>query len=141
MIIACDIGGVVKNLTTDDAIDDAIVSVLKLAEKNTIIFISKCKKLYEEKTKLWLIANKLDHFKIYFCEDYEGKIKIAEKEKVEIMIDDKIQVLVTFPKSILKIWFCNDQQKINGTIKYQPDFFASVSIAKNWCDVMEILDK
>lgn len=139
MIIGSDIGGVIKNLLTDNPIDNSIECINKLAKTNTLILISKCKETYKEHTIKWLEKVNLNHIKTFFCEEYEDKIKIANDNNISIMIDDKMQVLNKFPDTILKIWFCNDNNKILGAKRFQPDFFNSVKIAKNWNDIMAII--
>jgi uncharacterized HAD superfamily protein len=138
MNIACDIGGVVKNLINDEPIEGAVESIKLLEEKHKIIFISKCKESYKDKILKWLKEHNLDNITIYFCEDYKDKIQIAENNKINVMIDDKMQVLCTFPKSIKKIWF-SDDKKIEGAKKYQPYFYNSVQIAKKWTDIIKLL--
>lgn len=141
MIIGCDIGGVVKNHIDDEPIDDAIRIIKNLSIEHTIIFISKCRDNYAIKTTEWLKKHQLNCFPIYFCEDYKDKIAIANKYKVEVMIDDKMQVLSTFPDEIHRIWFCSDMKKIQGTQKYQPQLLRSVQIASTWTDIASILKK
>jgi hypothetical protein len=57
------------------------------------------------------------------------------------MIDDRMQVLSTFPSSIIKIWFCLDPKKIEGAKKYQPDFINSVRIARSWKEIVELVEE
>jgi len=79
--------------------------------------------------KEWLKKYKLDNIPVIFCESYDDKLRIATENKVDVMIDDKIQVLHSFPPSIKKIWFCSDSKKINGTKKFQPEIYRQLVIA------------
>ena len=137
--IGCDIGGVVKELTSQNQIPNALNSLNKLLESNEIIFISKCRDNYMQLTKQWLEINSLDKIPIYFCDTYSGKIEIARREKISVMIDDKLQVLSTFPESIIKIWLCDDQKKITGAKKYQQDLLKSVKLVNCWDDIVTII--
>ena len=142
-VIACDIGGVVKNQLTDEPIENAIESVLKLSEdtSNQVIFISRCKDSYKEKSNLWLEKYNLSHIKTFYCLEYEDKIKIANDNHVNVMIDDRMQVLRTFPSPIVKIWFCSDPKKIEGARKFQPDFIDLVRIAQNWEEIIDLIEE
>ena len=142
-VIACDIGGVIKNHLTDEPIEDAVESLIKLSENpsNVVIFISKCRDSYEQKTTMWLKKHNLSHIKAFYCLDYEEKVPIANDNNVNVMIDDRMQVLRNFPSSIIKIWFCSDPKKIEGAKKFQPDFVNSVRIAGNWTEVIQLLDE
>ena len=84
--------------------------------------------------------NKLDKFPTYFCYEFGDKIGIAVDHRVAVMIDDKLQVLKTFNENIIKIWFCDDQKKIDGMRKYQPELLNSVRLAYNWNQVLDIID-
>ena len=91
--IGCDIGGVIKNQQTDDPIEDAVESLIKLSDtaSNTVVFISKCKDSYKEKSNLWLREHNLSHIRTYYCVEYGDKVQIALDNKVNIMIDDRMQ--------------------------------------------------
>lgn len=143
IVIACDIGGVIKNQVNDQPIENAVESIITLSQNslNRIIFISKCKESYQQKSGTWLEKYNLSHIKAYYCLEYDEKIKIAEDNKVDIMIDDKMQVLRTFPSSVIKIWFCSDSNKIEGARKFQPDFINSVRIARDWNDIVQIINE
>ena len=140
MIIGCDIGGVIRNMVNDQPIDNGIETLYKLSINNKIIFISKCKEAYKEKVTLWLKKYKLDHFPIFFCESYDDKAKIAEDNKIDIMIDDKIQVLRNFPTKIKKIWFCSDMKKLAGTKKHQPELFNIFIITISWNEIAKYFE-
>ena len=142
-VIACDIGGVVKNQLNDEPIENAIESVIQLLEdtSNEFIFISKCKDSYKEKTNIWLEKYNLSHIKTYYCLEYEDKVKIANDNRVNIMIDDRMQVLRNFPSSIIKIWLCSDPKKIEGAQKFQPDFIDSVRIARSWAEITDLIEE
>ena len=142
-VIACDIGGVVKNHLTDEPIEGAVESLIKLSENpsNVVIFISKCKDSYKPKTTMWLEKHNLSHIKLFYCLEYGEKVPIAKDNSVDVMIDDRMQVLQCFPSSIIKIWFCSDPKKIEGARKFQPDFINSVRIAGNWTEVIQLLEE
>ena len=69
IIIASDIGGVVKDLTSDNLIQNSLESLTELSHLHNVIFISKCKESYQLKLKQWLLENNLNHFKCKFCLD------------------------------------------------------------------------
>ncbi|CAF0952604.1 unnamed protein product [Didymodactylos carnosus] len=142
-VIACDIGGVLRNQQNDEPIENALDSIRKLSENKSIriILISKCKERYAEKSNTWLKTNNLSHIETYFCLEYEEKVKIATDNKVNVMIDDRMQVLRNFPSSIIKIWFCSDRTKIDGAKRFQPDFVDSVRIAQNWEQIVQIVEE
>lgn len=143
IVIACDIGGVIKNQINDEPIESAVECLIKLSQSpsNAIIFISKCKDSYKQKSNMWLEQYNLSHIRAYYCLEYDEKIKIANDNNVNVMIDDKMQVLRSFPMSITKIWFCSDPKKIEGAQKFQPDFLNSVRIARSWEEIMEIIEQ
>lgn len=139
MIIGCDIGGVVKEMTSDKSIDNAIESIHYLEKLGfEIIFISKCKKSFSEILSEWLMANKLLN-KVYFCEEYSEKCGLCKKLNVNYMIDDKLQVFREIPDNIKKIWFCDDIKKINGALKFQNDEASKVHICKDWNDIVKTI--
>jgi hypothetical protein len=142
-VIACDIGGVIRIVLNDEPIENAVESVIKLAENpsDRVIFISRCKDRYKQRSNMFLEKHNLSHIPTYYCLEYGDKIKIANDNHVNIMIDDRMQILSTFPPSIIKIWFCSDTKKIEGARKFQPDFFHSVRIAQSWTDVLEIIEE
>ena len=143
IIIGCDIGGVVRDNITNLQVPDSLESINRLIEENyKIIFISKCKALYEEKSKMWLKDNDLSDLEAFFCINYNQKLAIALNQKVSIIIDDRIQVLATFINNhdLLRIWFCDDDQKINGTKKYQPELYQTMRLARNWPQVVNIIN-
>lgn len=140
IIIGCDIGGVMRDLLTEEPIIDAIESLENLSKKNyKIIFISKCKEAYKIRSTDWLKSQNLDHFEVYYCLDYSGKNKIALEQNVSMMIDDKMQVLSRLDPRIFKIWFCDDSKKIEGAKKYQTDLWNSVHLARNWTEVNKLV--
>jgi hypothetical protein len=132
MIIACDIGGVMRNMINDEPIDGSIEGIKLLSLEHKVIFISKCKDSYKQKMNDWLKKYELSHIPIYFCESYGEKNKIALDNGVEIMIDDRISVLQSMSKTIKKIWFCDDKQKINGTKKFNPELFKELILVRRW---------
>ena len=138
MIIGCDIGGVVKEMTSSNSIPNSIESIKILEEQGfNIIFISKCKKNFQKTILDWLEQNNLKN-PIYFCEEYFEKCALCVKYKVDYMIDDKLQVFREIPDNIKKIWLCNDEKKILGAKKFQPDEILKVYIC---FDLKEIIEK
>lgn len=140
MNIACDIGGVLRNLSTGLPIADAIDTILELNETNKVILISKCGPCFIAKITAWLEEYGLSSLPIFYCENYEDKVRIAAEQGVQVIIDDKIQVLRHFPGTVLKIWFCEEEQKIQGTMKHQPEFVASLKLARFWIEIPSILE-
>lgn len=137
MLIACDIGGVVKEMTTENPVFDSIESIKKLEENgHKIIFVSKCKDNFRELLKNWLMINKLNN-DVYFCNEYSEKNAICIKNKVDYMIDDKLQVFKEMPDKIKKLWLCSDQKKISGAKKYQFDEVSKVTICSNWQEIVK----
>lgn len=142
-VIACDIGGVIKDHRTDEPIENALESIAQLSENpsNRVIFISKCKDNFKEKSIEWMKMHNLSHIPTYYCLEYGDKVQIAHDHHVNIMIDDRMNVLSTFPPSIVKIWFCSDTKKIEGAKKFQPDYVSSVRLARNWPEVVELVEQ
>lgn len=138
-MIACDIGGVMRDMITDDPIDGSIEGIKKMASLHKVIFISKCKDSYKEKMNQWLKKYDLSNIPIYFCESYGEKNKIALDNNVHIMIDDRIAVLQSMSPAIKKIWFCNDKQKIDGTKKHNPLLFSSLILIRNWNELITFI--
>jgi uncharacterized HAD superfamily protein len=141
MLIACDIGGVVRDLSTGNLINDAVTSITKIMEKHRLIFISKCGQKYRHEITGWLIEHGLHHIPIFFCDDCKDKVEIALGNKVDIMIDDKLKVLNEFSKKVKLLWFCNDNKKISGAKKYQPNIFEKVILMESWENILEFLDE
>ncbi len=144
IIIGCDIGGVVKDRQTDKPIEGSIETIKEILsndQKYNLIFISKCKDHQRIKSNEWLKMENMDRVPVFYCYDYKEKLNIALRENVDIMIDDRIQVLSYFNEyhRILKIWFCQDEQKISGTKKYQPDLFESLSLTRDWSQVAHLI--
>lgn len=140
-IIGCDIGGVLRDTITEEVIEGAIESINILSKDYEIVLISKCKDSYKEKSIDWLKKNNLSHLRTCYCETYEEKAAIAKKEKISYMIDDKITVLTNMNelKNVTKIWFCNDDQKINGTKKFNPTVFDNMTLLRTWSDVVNFI--
>jgi len=136
-VIGCDIGGVIRNVLENTPIPGAIEAIRRIAEIHQIMFISKCKEHFKERSNDFLKKNNLDNFPVCYCDEYDGKISIAIKYNVSVMIDDKMQVLTTFPENIIKIWICDDENKIEGAKKYQPEYLKQVVHAKNWDDILK----
>ncbi|AYV75186.1 MAG: hypothetical protein Terrestrivirus1_60 [Terrestrivirus sp.] len=135
-MIACDIGGVMRNMINDEPIDGSIEGIKKIASLYKVIFISKCKDSYKEKMTQWLKKYDLHNIPIYFCESYGEKNKIALDNDVQFMIDDKIAVLQSMSPTIKKIWFCNDKQKLDGTKKFNPSLFNSLIVISSWNELI-----
>ena len=141
ILIGCDIGGVVRDMITGDPVDNSIESIKQIIHRGyRIMFISKCKSGYQERVTEWLKRWDLDELPREFCQEYAQKFEIARRHTINIMIDDKIQVLSLLPDHIVKIWFCSEEQKISGTRKYQPELFEKFKVARNWNDVLDVLD-
>jgi 3-phosphoglycerate kinase len=139
MIIGCDIGGVVKEMNSDNSIKNSIESIKLLEEKGyKIIFISKCGENFQKSIIEWLKQNQLNN-KIYFCKEYSQKCALCIENKVNYMIDDKLQVFREIPNSIKKIWLCDDEKKINGAKKFQPNELLNVSICSDWNEIVDLI--
>jgi uncharacterized HAD superfamily protein len=141
MRIGCDIGGVVKNLTSDEPIWDAIETLTRLKEEgHEIVFISKCGASYATHTVEWLALHGLSSFEIVFCDGYAGKVELARTYNIKMMIDDKMTVLKHFPPdSFQRVWFCTEQKNIAGAKKHDPDFFQSVHLVQSWSEIEELI--
>jgi hypothetical protein len=140
-IIGCDIGGVLRDNASGEPIEGAIESINILSKDSEIIFISKAKDAQKDKINEWLKKYGLSNHKIIFCETYEEKASIAKAEKINIMIDDKITILSNMKNlnNIQKIWFCDDDQKINGTKKFNSDVFTYMKLIRTWKDVVDFI--
>lgn len=144
IIIGCDIGGVIKDRQTDQPIEGAIETlkeILSNEQKYKLIFISKCKDHQRIKSNEWLKSENMEHVPVFYCYEYKEKLNIGLSNHINIMIDDRIQVLSCFREypHIMKIWFCQEEQKINGIKKYQPDLFESFSLARDWLQVDDLI--
>jgi hypothetical protein len=140
MIIACDIGGVVTNMATDEPVDGAIAGLAQLSTLHDVIFISKCGDSFKAKSTAWLAAHELGSVPTYYCEEHGDKAAIAAHHAVNVMIDDRIKVLRTFPDEVVKIWFCDEPKKVAGTRKHQPEIFATLRLATTWSQVLDIVN-
>ena len=69
------------------------------------------------------------------------KKEICDKNKVNIMIDGKLQVFDDFSDLIFKIWLCDDSKKISGGKKFTPEKIAKVSICANWLEVVDTIQQ
>ena len=118
--IAFDLGGVIfqssndTNIFSDNYLETTIqpemFHILEELSKNKfhkLIIISKAFPTNAKKSKEILKIYRLDEYfnSIIFCEKNEDKAKIAEAMRVDIMIDDKEEVLKEFPKTIKTILF------------------------------------
>lgn len=142
VVIGCDIGGVVRNNVTGEPILNsrrAIRAVVKAGHQ--VVFISKCKENYAERSRQWLLENKLDEYPLHFCLDYAEKVPIGQLLGIQVMIDDKSQVLNHFPNdgSVLKLWFCGDSQKVSGMYKFTPEFFDTTRHVTSWEQIYSII--
>lgn len=137
--VACDIGGVVRDLATGEAVAGALDGLAELASSHRLIFISKCGPGFKELILSWLAARDFSAIPIFFCEEDEQKVNIARDQGVAVMVDDRIQVLRTFPESVTKVWLCSDEKKIAGTIKHQRELFETFQHARTWPDVMHFV--
>jgi len=118
--IAFDLGGVIFQANNDTNIFSAnyletpiqpemfhILEELSKNKYNKLIIISKAYPTNAQKSKEILKIYRLDEYfnSIIFCEKNEDKAPIAEAMRVDIMIDDKEEVLGEFPDSIKTILF------------------------------------
>ena len=141
MIIGCDIGGVVKEMTSDEPISNSIQTIKKLESLgHQVIFISKCKDNFRLVLTQWLKSNSLNN-QVFFCNEYSEKCAICVRLKVNYMIDDKLQVFKEIPDSIKKIWLTSDEKKISGAYKFQPEEVSKVNICSDWNDIFEVIVK
>ena len=142
MKIGCDIGGVVKEMTSEHAVEGALHSIRQLqSEGHQIVFISKCKHSFQVQLTEWLCAHHLQHYPVFFCNEYSEKQQIATATNIDVMIDDKLQVFANMPPNVHKIWLCNDMQKIKGARKFQSTEVSSVHICANWNEVVSYINK
>ena len=147
MKIGCDIGGVIKDMGSDNEIPYAIETINELKNiGHEIIFISKCNNNYEIYLRNWLLKHNLNEFKVYFCLEYSNKKDICENNSIEIMIDDNQKVLNYFSdnnnnNNIHKIWYCDNDNIIRGTYKYQPEFMNQVKHIRHWTEIFDKIDE
>jgi hypothetical protein len=141
MIIACDIGGVVRDIATGQPIEGAVEGLADLSRSHQVMFISKCGQSFEEVTVAWLAEQGLSEVPLHFCRSNDDKVAIAKQHGVAVMIDDRIQVLRTFPDSVTKIWLCMEEKKIAGTKQHQPDIFATLQLARSWHQVLDAVEE
>jgi hypothetical protein len=125
--IAFDLGGVIFQISNDTTIFSDnylettiqpemfhILEELSKNKYNKLIIISKAYPTNAKKSKEILKLYRLDEYfnSIIFCEKNEDKAKIAEAMNVDIMIDDKEEVLKEFPKTIKTILFKKSEAPI-----------------------------
>lgn len=140
MLVACDIGGVIKDQVTGQLIHGAFDGIRELQRLgHRVILISKCKANTMISSDEWLRSQGLSDLKVYYCTDYAQKATIAAQHGVDVIIDDKMQVLQAFPAKVKKLWFCTKKENIDGANKYQPDFVKSVTIVDTWQGVTQYL--
>ncbi len=140
MKIAVDIGGVVKSMVDDTPIERAKEGIYKcMTAGHQVIFISKCAALYRVKLVEWLMKNGYPHNDVFFCDRPHDKLAIAKREKVDWMIDDKMQVLRDFVGQIRCIWFCTEPHRLDGARHHQPEFVEKVQVASDWSEIIDIL--
>lgn len=135
--IACDIGGVVREMTTGDAMPGAADALARLQAGGVrLIFLSKAKPAGRPAIAAWVASQPaLAGIPLEFCEEYGDKAGMAARHGVTAMIDDKTQVLAGMPPSVARVWFCAEDKKIAGTRKHQPALFATLSVCRSWVDV------
>lgn len=119
-VIAFDLGGVVfsthndTNIFSQNYIETElnpgisdIIQTLQRDKKNKLIIISKAFPNNARKSREILSYNDLDHLfnSIIFCEHISEKAVIAKAMKVDVMIDDRQDVLNYFPEGIKTILF------------------------------------
>jgi len=122
--IAFDLGGVIFQANNDTNIFSAnyletpiqpemfhILEELSKNKYNKLIIISKAYPTNAQKSKEILKIYRLDEYfnSIIFCERNEDKAKIAEAMRVNVMIDDKEEVLREFPPFIKTILFKEEE--------------------------------
>ncbi len=140
MLIACDIGGVVKEMMSDEPIFNAIESIKQLELLgHKVIFVSKCEQKYIDMVRYWLDSNDLRNNEAYFCDDYDGKKEICDYNDVDYMIDSKLQIFKEMTDKIKKIWLCSDAKKISGAKKYQNDEVERVTICGDWASIVNVI--
>lgn len=146
VVVGCDIGGVLRDLTTEQPMPVALESVAALrslpATVLRIVLISKCNANWAAKSNEWMASHpELSGLPVCYCLSYEDKLAIALSHHCTAMIDDKIAVLQSFPEHITKIWFVppNEEQKLKGTAKHQPEILKTLQVARSWEDVVAIL--
>jgi uncharacterized HAD superfamily protein len=116
---------------------NSIESINKLEKMgHKIIFVSKCKQNFRVFLKSWLSDYNLNN-DVYFCNEYSEKNMICELTKVDLLIDDKLQVFKEMPDTITKIWLCSDLKKISGENKYQSAEVSKVRICGNWEEILD----
>ena len=123
-VIAFDLGGVVFSSSNDTNIFSQnyietelnpgifdIIQTLSSDKKNKLIIISKAFPNNARKSKEILRMKGLDVFfnSIIFCEHISEKAEIAKAMKVNVMIDDRQDVLNFFPEGIKTILFQEDE--------------------------------
>ena len=142
--IGCDVGGVLSHLQTEQPIPGSLEGLAFLEKEGfPITFVSKCGDSMRQRVKAWLADKKLSHHPVYFCYGYDGKFPITKEKGIEIMIDDRIQVLRTFPlySGVKCLWFTRDEHEIQKVARNSPQLFAALVVVRNWEEVVRyILD-
>jgi len=139
-LIGCDIGGVVKDMTSNAPIEGALESLRSLQKLGfQIVFISKCKTSFRSVIKEWLLDQGLDKLPIHFCEEYADKAILVKRLGLHYMIDDKLQVFKDIPDNIMKLWLCNDDRKIDGARQFQSSQIDRVHVCRSWSELCSVL--
>ena len=123
-VIAFDLGGVIFSNHNDTNIFSQnymeteitpgiidIIRTLHQNKKNKLIITSKAFPNNARKSKEILVSNGIDTMfnSIIFCEHISEKAIIAQAMKVNVMIDDRQDVLNFFPEGIKTILFNPDE--------------------------------
>ena len=129
--IAFDLGGVIfssdNNIFSDKYLETELTPgiydlILELSKTENVklIIISKAYLTNAKKSREILKMYGLDDYfnSIIFCEDNKSKASIAKSMGVNIMIDDKKEVLDHFEKSIKTILFksCDVHKLLNSLL-------------------------
>lgn len=116
--IAFDLGGVIFSQKSDifsesyleteltPGIYEVVLQLAKLDHVKLIVLSKAFPKNARKSKEILKLYGLEDHFNsIVFCEDNQSKAEIAKAMRVDVMIDDKEEVLQSFDASIQTVLF------------------------------------
>lgn len=141
MLIASDIGGVIRDLATGARIRGSVKALRHFQQVlgHEIVLLSKCKPTYIALIQSWLIEQSLQDIPVHYCRTYEEKLLLGANLGVDCIIDDKVQVLQHFPSYVLKIWYCAEERRIQGLQAHDEKLFGSLHVCRIWADVVKVI--
>ena len=114
--------------------------------KENIFIVSKARTEMKQKINNWLVKNKffkLTNFEknnLIFCDNYEDKVNIVKKHKINVFIDDHYKVIhgiSELDQMIKVIWFNQDVDLKLISKKYR----MKVVFSNKWAKLIKVFHK